>query len=116
MRSPLPPTPTLRYERMGLAALAALFFALPGLAFLLLAVQAAAQAGGLLQVWTLGSLGGALLALALAFGCFAVIKIEPAWKARHLGLFVRTRQLGMVLVGAAVLIGLSALLAHAIAG
>lgn len=119
MRALFPSTPDLRYERTALAAAAALWFAFLGLSFVtpcleawsavgpvaLWSLQAASVRAVTLGAWTLGT-----LLLALAFGCFTLIKLSlpgrPGYQAWKPGL----RRLGLQAVRlAAVLVGLSLL-------
>ena len=89
MRALFPSTPNLRYERMALAAAAALWFAFLGLSFVTPCLEAWAAVGPL-ALWslqaasvravTLGTWTAGAFLLALAFGCFTLIKLSvPGW-------------------------------------
>jgi len=110
MRSPLPVTPTMRYERMLLAAIASVVFLFLGLHFASMTMQVAATVpsswapilhGPSLRLVSFVAVTGVFVSFGLAFLCFAVIKVEPHNKSRYVGLFARVRNTGILLVWAA---------------
>lgn len=107
MKSPFPVTPTLRYERMFLAAMAAVMFGFLGLHFASMGMQVFAAAPpnwvfGLgaysLRVLLFGLAGATFISLSLAFLLFALIKFEAVGKPQHHHVFVKARAVGMILV------------------
>ena len=116
MKSTFPDTPTMRYERMLLAAMASVICFFLGLQFGSMAMQFAAAmpaslASSLRGAWlrlvllALSSAGFCLLGV--AFFLFALIKMATLCPPRYFHLFVRARAAGILFVWVAfVLAGL----------
>ena len=100
MRSIFPYTPTMRYERMFVAAVAAMTAGAVGVAFLSGAIQAAdtltieqlPQLGGTWQqVLTLALLGGGCLSLSMSFTCSLLIKIQVPRMEQYIHIYKRVQ-------------------------
>jgi len=104
----------MRYERMGLAGVASAVCALIGCSFLSMAATAVRYASlehlmrlesASVTAANLGLLGASLLCLALAFLCFALIKVQMPGNEGRLALLRFGQKLGWWFVSLAVFFG-----------
>ena len=98
MKSPFPPTPTMRYERMAAGAVFAAICLLLGAQFGSVFFRIAAATLGLSSMlsWALASL--CFLSLGIAFSLFAACKAEFLQEPQHRVLLLAIRRGGLHLL------------------